>query len=279
MNSERDEAPVGGTNAAAEESGSQRRHRLLGRLRPRIGWPRTLFSLTIIAVVAVAIIALNSSLFDISEIEVAGADVVSPAAIAQLTGLQGQNIVQADLDAAREPVLALPMVRSVEIHRSWPNRMKVVIVERRPWGRWRTNDIVWAIDREGVILEGVAPPADGPIITQTSALPPVRAGQRIDATAVELVAELDERGAPVSLPAVIAYEWSQQLGLVVITEHGRVVFGDAEGLEYKYDVWSQLELEAIRRGEPLLLADLRFGLRPRVEIGLELGRAIRNIRR
>ena len=82
-----------------------------------------------------------------------------------------------------------------------------------------------------------------------------------------------------SLPAVIAYEWSQQLGLVVITEHGRVVFGDAEGLEYKYDVWSQLELEAIRRGEPLLLADLRFGLRPRVEIGLELGRAIRNIRR
>ncbi len=249
------------------------------RLRPRIGWSRTIVSVTLAALIVVSIVALNSSLFDISEVEVSGTSVVSPASVAQLTGLRGQNIIRADLAAAREPVLALPMVREIEIHRSWPNRVKLVIVERRPWGRWRANDTVWAIDREGVILEGVAPPAYGPIITQTSALPPVRAGQRIDTTAVELVAELDERGAPVDLPAIVSYEWSQQLGLVVITEHGRIVFGDAEGLDYKYDVWTQLELEAISRGEPLLLADLRFGLRPRVEIGLEQGRALRNIAR
>ena len=253
--------------------------RLLRRLRPRFGWVRTLGTLAVLAVIAVAIVAVNSSRFDISEIEVSGAHVVSPAAVAQLTGLRGQNIVQADLEAARLPILALPMVREVELSRSWPNAVKVVIVERRPWGRWRANNIVWAIDREGVILEGVAPPASGPIITQTSALPPVRAGQRIDTTAVELVAELDERGSPVDLPAVVSYEWSQQEGLVVVTEHGRIIFGDAEGLDYKYNVWTQLELEAISRGEPLLLADLRFGLRPRVEMGLERGRAIRNISR
>lgn len=256
-----------------------RRRRLPGWLRPRFGWVRTLSVLVVLAVIVIAIVALNSGRFDISEIEVSGTDVVSAAAVAQLTGLRGQNIVRADLDAARPPILDLPMVKDVELHRSWPNGVKVVIVERRPWGRWRANNIVWALDREGVILEGVAPPASGPIITQTSALPPVRAGQRIDTTAVELVAELDERGSPVDLPTIVAYEWSQQKGLVVVTEHGRIIFGDAEGIDYKYDVWTQLELEAIRRGEPLLLADLRFGLRPRVEMGIELGRAIRNISR
>lgn len=277
MSSSLGPAPAGRANDAPAES-DRSRPRRLGWLRRRIGWPRALLLIGLAAAVIVAIVGLNSSLFEITEIEVSGAEVVSPAAISQLTGLQGQNIVRADLEAARQPILALPMIRSVELHRNWPNAVKVVIVERRPWGRWRANDIVWAIDREGVILEGVTPPAHGPIITQTSALPPVRAGQRIDTTAVELVAALDERGSPVDIPAVLAYEWSQQLGLTVITEHGRIVFGDAEGLDYKYDVWTQLELEAIRRGEPLLLADLRFGLRPRVEMGLELGRAIRNIR-
>lgn len=279
MNLERGTAPIRRGGETSDQARPLRALSLLRRLRPRFGWVRTIITLAVLAVITVAIVALNSSRFDISEIEVSGADVVSTAAVAQLTGLRGQNIVQADLEAARIPILALPMVRDAELSRSWPNGVKVVIVERRPWGRWRANNIVWAIDREGVILEGVAPPASGPIITQTSALPLVRAGQRIDTTAIDLVAELDERGSPVELPTVVAYEWSQQEGLVVITEHGRIIFGDAEGLAYKYDVWTQLELEAIRRGEPLLLADLRFGLRPRVEMGLELGRAIRNVTR
>ncbi len=244
----------------------------------KIRWPRLIFAALVLAIAGLGVVLtlLNSPLLDISSVKVEGADVVSAASVRQLAGLKGEHVLLADLDAARQRIRALPMVKDVSISRDWPNGIKVVIVERTPWGRWRANNTVWAIDSEGVVLEGPAPAFDGPIVTQVSALPAIAAGAQIDTTAVRMVAELHDRGAPLPLPGVVAYEWSLADGLVVVTEHGRVVFGGADGLDFKYTVWELLEREAQTRGEPLLFADLRFGLRPRVEIGLNLGRGIRN---
>ena len=228
-----------------------------------------------IASLGAMIALLNSPLMDIRTITVEGAEVVSSASVRQLVGLKGQHVMTADLDAARQRVAALTMVKEVSVGRDWPNGVKVVIVERKPWGRWRADNTVWAIDSEGVILEGVAPSSSGPIVTQVSALPAIKPGAIVDTTAVDLVAELHKLGAPLPLPSVVDYQWSLTEGLTLVTEHGRIIFGDPEGVDYKYSVWELLEREAHRRGEPLLFADLRFGLRPRVEIGLNLGRGIR----
>ncbi len=223
----------------------------------------------------VGVALINSSLLKVQEISVSGTSVVSPASVAQLTGLKGNSMLMIDLDAAQQQVESLTMVETASISRNWPNSVEVVIMEREPWGRWLANGIVWSIDAEGVVLEGIAPAGTGPLVKQTSALPAIRPGERVDTTAVELVAALDQRGAPLSLPSVAAYEWTLADGLVVVTDHGRIVFGDGEGLDFKYAVWDELEHEAQRRGEPLLFADLRFGLRPRVDIGINVGRAIR----
>lgn len=230
--------------------------------------------LSIVSLMAMVVL-LNSPFLEIRSVKVEGAQVVSAASVRQLVGLKGEHVMLADLEAAQQRVAALPMIKEVNVVRDWPNGIKVVIVEREPWGRWRANNTVWAIDSEGVILEGVAPSYEQPIVTQVSALPAIQAGAIVDTSAISMVAELHRRGAPLPLPSVLAYEWSLSDGLVVVTEHGRIVFGDAEGLDYKYAVWDLLEREAQLRGEPLLFADLRFGLRPRVEIGLNLGRGIR----
>ena len=244
----------------------------------RISWSRLMFAAVALSIasLAVTIGMLNSPLLDINSIEVEGAEVVSAATVKQLVGLKGQHVMLADLEGARQRVLALPMVKQASVLRDWPNGVKVVIVERTPWGRWRADNTVWAIDSEGVILEGAAPSFDGPIVTQVSALPAITAGAVVDTNTVDMVNQLQQRGAPVPLPGILAYEWSLSEGLVVVTEHGRIVFGDADSFEYKYAVWDLLEREALRRSEPLLFADLRFGLRPRVEIGLNVGRGIRN---
>ena len=92
---------------------------------------------------------------------------------------------------------------------------------------------------------------------------------------MELIQRIEEAGPPRQGPGIVAYEWSLRTGLTVVTRHGRVTFGDSQGFAFKYAVWEQLEHEAQRRGEPLLTADLRFGTRPAVEIGLGLGRATR----
>lgn len=253
-----------------QEQPRRRRRRL-----PRPSWPRLVIGFFVVGLLVLAVVVLNSPLMEIKAVRVSGTETVSPQAVAQISGLQGENILMADLEAARQRIVNQPMIRDVTVARGWPNRIEIVIVERRPWGRWQADNIVWPIDAEGVILEGVAPPADGPVVRQVSALPALRAGARVDTTAVQLVAEIHERGAPVDFPSIVSYEWAQSTGLTVVTQHGEVVFGDAEGLDFKYEVWTQLEQEAKARGEPLMFADLRFGLRPRVEIGLQVGRAAR----
>ncbi len=282
-----EDAVRSGDELVVQSVPSTRRRRLVRYLIPpqirrsllllRIRWSRLMLAAVILSAagLGLALMLLNSEMFDITTVEVEGANVVSPASVRQLAGLKGEHVLLADLEAATQRIAALPMVKEVAITRDWPNGVKVVIVERTPWGRWRANNTVWAIDSEGVVLEGSAPPFDGPIVTQVSALPVIAAGATVDTTAVNMALELAERGAPQRLPAVIAYEWSLSEGLVVVTEHGRIVFGGSDGLDFKYHVWSHLEHEAQNRGEPLLFADLRFGLRPRVEIGLDLGRGIR----
>ena len=265
--------------APAEAAPAKRSRKRFTPRRPslRLRAPRLLSVAVLLGLaVVVALLALmNSRLLEIDSVDVYGADVVSPASVRQLAGLKGEHVMLADFTAAEARIAALPMVQSVSVSPDWPNGAKIVIVEREPWGRWRANGTVWAIDSHGVVLEGKPPSADGPIVTQISALPAVTAGAAVDLTAVQAVAALHQRGAPLPLPSVVGYEWSFSEGLVVVTEHGRIVFGDADGLDYKYAVWELLEIEAQNRGEPLLFADLRFGLRPRVDIGFQLGRAVR----
>ena len=243
------------------------------------GWrPRwlTLIVLLLLAAAAAAVVGvLNSPMMEIRTVNVSGAERVSPEAIAQLVALTGENILLADVGAARARVREQPMILDATVRREWPNTIHVQVWERTPWVRWQVQGEVWAVDRNGVVLEGVEAPADSIIVRQVSSLPAIRAGEQVGLDAVELIQRIEDAGPPRQGPGIVAYEWSLRTGLTVVTRHGRVTFGDGQGFDFKYGVWEQLEFEAQRRGEPLLTADLRFGTRPAVEIGLGLGRATR----
>ena len=243
------------------------------RWRPR--WLTVIALLTLSATLAAALVVLNSPLLEVRSVEVSGTKHVSRGAVAQLAALTGENILLTDLAAARQRILAQPMIRDARIRREWPNTIHVEVVEREPWVRWEVGGEVWAVDREGVVLEGVTAGADSILVRQVSSLPTIQAGARLGLEAVDLIGRIQEIGIPRKGPEILAYEWSLRTGLTVVTRHGRITFGDADGFAFKYQVWERLEQEAQRRGEPLLIADLRFGTRPAVEIGLGLGRATR----
>lgn len=245
------------------------------RRLPMPSWRALIVTISALSLIAGALVVLNSPLFQVRAVQVTGAQRLSQEAIAQLAGLQGENILLADLGAARERILSQPLIKDASVSRQWPNSVRVVVEERRPWARWEVDGEIWAIDSEGVVLEGVAAPQDSVVVRQISSLPAIRAGAHVDLDAVGLIRRIRERGAPAGGPDILAFEWSLKTGLTVVTKHGRVTFGASEGFAFKYQVWEQLEFEAQRRGEPLLLADLRFGTRPAVEIGLGLGRATR----
>lgn len=263
------EAALHSDYAVAESGGGGRQ----GWPRPR--WRTLILAMSTAALIAAALAVLNSPLLEVRTVSVSGTRELSAEAIAQLAGLQGENILLIDLGAARERILDQPLIKNVSVSRQWPNSVRIEIEERTPWARWQVNDEIWAIDSEGVVLEGVQADPDSTLVRQVSSLPAIRGGAHVDLDAVTLLRKIHERGPPRGGPEVLAFEWSLISGLTVVTKHGRITFGDGEGFEFKYEVWEELEFEARRRGEPLLLADLRFGTRPAVEIGLGLGRATR----
>ena len=241
--------------------------------RPR--WTTVMLTLSILALTSSALVVINSPLMEINAVRVSGTRTISAEAVAQLAALRGANLLTANLEAARERILTQPVVRDVSVSRVWPNSVRIVVEERTPWASWEVNGEIWALDAEGVILDAAQAPEDSVLVRQVSSLPAIHAGARVDLAVVELIRRLEEAGAPAGAPRVLTFEWSLKDGLTVVTQHGRITFGGGDGFAYKYQVWEQLEFEAQRRGEPLLAADLRFGTRPAVDIGLGLGRATR----
>lgn len=258
--------------AAAPSPAERMRRRL-----PHVRWRTVIVTFAVLTVLASGMVVLNSPLLEIRSVAVKGTHQLTADAVAQLSGLRGEHLLLSNLGEARARILTQPQVKDVTIERVWPNGVRIIVEERTPWAGWEADGQVWAIDETGVVLEGVSPPPDSVIVRQVSSLPAIRAGAHVDVEATQLIRLLQEKGSPANGPRILGFEWALRTGLTVITQHGRITFGGADGFDFKYQVWEQLEREAQRRDEPLLAADLRFGTRPAVEIGLGLGRAVRNL--
>lgn len=62
------------------------------------------------------------------------------------------SMLLADLPAMRERLIALPWVRDAAVHRRWPDRLEVRIIERKPAALWQHQGRLRLVDAEGVVL-------------------------------------------------------------------------------------------------------------------------------
>ncbi|HUS81836.1 MAG TPA: FtsQ-type POTRA domain-containing protein [Dehalococcoidia bacterium] len=231
-------------------------------LRKRLG--RALRVLTAVVLLASAAVVAwfiyESPLLQVRQVSVAGAESIDPSVVADVSGLRGQNIIQADTAAAKSRLLALPMVKDVSIERRWPGRMLVRVQERRPWGYWQVKEQPYVIDDEGVVLDDARPDEGAPTIFERDSERRLAAGDRVDADAVALSRQLLD-SAPTALKRdVVELEYSEHSGLTAAFEGGlRATFGDSRDLDYKLSVLYVL----LKKGEAQSFAvnsvDLRFG--------------------
>jgi cell division protein FtsQ len=164
---------------------------------------------------------------------------------------------------AEDRIAEMPQNKSVHIDRSWPDTVRVTIVERLPWGTWVAGSTPYVIDDEGVVLPvGYAAP-EGSLVIRALASPPLAAGDRVDRDAVALTKVIVEQ-APGRLALTITeVDWSEAEGLTVVTDAGyTVVIGDSENMDFKFAVWQQIESELGRDSMSGHVLDLRFGERP-----------------
>lgn len=227
-------------------------------------------SLVVLASVAAAFVLLiagmvwawQSPMFRVSNIEVTGAGRTSTDTVVQKVNLLGESMFTADLSEAQRQIYELPLVAAVHIKREWPDTVKVVIEERRPWGTWEQGGVGYTIDREGVVL-GAGAAANGAPVIKSSEPGSHEVGDRVDYQAVDAAAEIYEKlprqlGTTVTEVAFVAGKGVQ----VTTADNQTALFGDSSSIAYKLAVWAAVAHEAQVEKINYTTIDLRYGNRP-----------------
>ncbi|MFN8062936.1 MAG: FtsQ-type POTRA domain-containing protein [Vicinamibacterales bacterium] len=100
----------------------------------------------------------RTALLHLQHIHVAGTHRVSDAeVVALLAGIEGQNLLFVDLDAARARLLAYPWIDDASLRRVLPDTLDISIAERQPVGLARFRDALFLVDASGVLVEEFGP--------------------------------------------------------------------------------------------------------------------------
>lgn len=206
--------------------------------------------------------ALTSPRFAVAGIDVRGASRVSPAAIVQAAGIApGENFFRVDgLEIVRR-LEAFPEIRRADVIRSWPNRVTILVEERRPFTLVHAGRLHW-IDEEGVPV-GVARQAVEPTAPVISGLAPEELAVMRERpsprarTAIALIRMLLRNGSPLAAQ-ISEIDVSRADGPVLYTVDGVEVRIGTENWESRLARLEGVLGQIATAPEPVTAIDLRF---------------------
>ncbi len=273
----RNRTPGRSVVAAERVAGRTRRrapHVRVPRIDGHLGgvWLRGAIALGVVALFATGGYWLYTSpLLSIDEVTVTGNTVLSAVEARGTADIQGNNVFDPGFAEAEARLVALPIVKDVEIGRVWPNDARITITERTAWGLWQIGERRVAIDDEGVVVDLPAPPS-APVIVQNDVGAQLPApGERVDAGAVDVVRQLVATAQQTLGRTVLSMEFTQASGLAVVFSNTigdgglRVLFGDGQAYEFKVAALFAVLEQASYEGRSLSRVDLRFGDRVAVQ--------------
>jgi cell division protein FtsQ len=118
-----------------------------------------LIALGTAGLVAAAVwVLFGSPLLVVRSVTVSGTHLVSQSEVIAASGVQpGTPLIRVDTGRAAARIVAIPQVRSVQVTRSWPNRLVIVVRERMPELALPAYGGGYDLtDADGVVLQRVA---------------------------------------------------------------------------------------------------------------------------
>ena len=241
-----------------------RRRRLVRRAR----------RLAPVALAAVAVLALSgagalsvrwlltSPRFAVAEVEVRGASRLGAEEIIAASGIRrGVNLWRLDPAVVVAGVEGLTAVRRADVIRSFPNRVTVVVEERRPFTLVHAGRLHW-IDENGMPIareaNAVAPSL--PVISGLSSeeiASATRAPSERLLTGVQLIRTLLRAGSPL-VAQISEVDVSRRDGPVLYTVDGIEVRLGAEEWDARIPRLAGVLAQVASSGQPVTAIDLRF---------------------
>jgi len=213
-------------------------------------------------VVAGAVWTYQSPFLRVRSVQVEGTSQIPADSIVEKVNLTGESMFTADLRGAQQALYRLPLISSVKVERAWPDTVKIVVTERKPWGTWEQGGVRYTIDREGVVLGLGGAPGGSTVIKSSEPGSRVQ-GDRVDYQAVDAAAEIYARLPQTLGTAVTEVAFVAGKGVQVTTADGQIaMLGDSSSVAYKLAVWAALAKQARVERINYTTIDLRFGNRP-----------------
>lgn len=205
---------------------------------------------------------VTSPRFAVSEVEVRGASRLPAAEIIAASGIRGGvNLWKIDARAAAAAVEGLAAVRRAEVIRAFPNRVTIVVEERRPFTLVHAGRLHW-IDEDGVRVasEARAVTVSLPVIsglTDDEIASASRAPSERVLTGVRLIRTLLRAGSPL-LAQISEVDVGRSDGPVLYTVDGIEVRLGAEEWDSRIPRLAGVLAQVASSGQAVSAIDLRF---------------------
>ena len=196
--------------------------------------------LVLLALLALTVV-IGLKVFEIQEIEVKGADTVTPDSVIALSGLaKGENIFKTSLTQARKNLESDPLVEVLGISRIFPDKIKIEIRQRKPHAAVTWLDVYAIIDERGFALDvrDSLPAGQYPLITGID-IEPAQKGSPIngvDATKMEVMEKL--------LTALASQGALQLVSEINLADTDELKMLTAEGLQIEMGNAADLDMKA-----------------------------------
>ena len=201
---------------------------------------------------------LSSPAWRIVQVEVRGQSLLSREEISRAAGAVGLSVFAVDREAVARAVVALGVVRRVDVSLALPGTLGVQVVEYEPRYVWQTGPSAYLVDERGVVL-GAAPAGTALPGLKEQETKLYRRGDRVDPQALNVAAQLRARW-PATLGELPALELGRD-GLVLNGGKWRADLGEPRDLEAKLLALSAIFTREGTTARPVYL-DLRLPERP-----------------
>lgn len=187
-----------------------------------------------------------------TRLDVAGARMLPPEALAAASGIDGLQIFWVNPEEAAAAVRRrFPTLRDATVRCRWPASCTLFVVEgQAPW-EWVSGDLRLLLDEKGQAVEGGAAEAQRRL--EVYGLPPLAPGQRVDPWLWGRMQDLSR-----AFPEIQAFRYEAGRGFSFIDPYGwQVLLGEFGSMRARAAVWRALrDLLAAQEQRPAYL-DLR----------------------